>query len=256
MTAFIILTIMPFMSCTYISTSLIYKAPPDAVIDTAYIPDSAVITSKEGERVVTGLFYKGDSTLVVLFHGNNGTINNELQCARWFSDRGRSVLLPEYPGFGVSSRYSPNEKNIYADSASLIRFIQETFRFDAEKTIVVGRSLGAAVATEMATRNLGWRLILITPFSSMNEMFIQKGAPRILVPFINNQRYNNQAKAKAITIPTLIVGSSDDAVIPLSMAKELRKQLNDASLIIVKSSSHGSIYNDFPEEVIARMVSF
>lgn len=81
MTAVIILTIMPFMSCTYISTSLIYKAPPDAIIDTAYIPDAAVITRNEGERVVIGLFCKGDSTLVVLFHGNSGTITQTLRAA-------------------------------------------------------------------------------------------------------------------------------------------------------------------------------
>lgn len=38
--------------------------------------------------------------------------------------------------------------------------------------------------------------------------------------------------------------------------KELRVRLHDASLIIVQSSSHGSIHNDFTEKVIEQAVSF
>lgn len=235
-------------SCSLISTAVIYRDPQYTEIDAEFIPDARAVYSREGGRVVVGLFCLRTDRLVVLFHGVNSTINDELIIAKWYAEHDYSVLIPEYPGFGISSRYSANEKDIYRDVVRLVTQIQRQYHFTEDKTVLYGRSLGAAIAMEMATRNLGDKLVLVSPFSTMNDMFLYNGAPWILIPILNTQAYDNLAKAKKLSVPTLIIGCASDTVIPIEMSSKLNQTLRNSRMLIIGVGDHGTIYENFTDE--------
>lgn len=243
-------------SCASIARRFIYRIPEETTIENAILPESGLVSVQFGKRELKGLFCRGGSRLAVIFHGNGDTINDEMKAARRFFDGGYSVLLPEYPGFGLSKRYSPSEKSIYADASALLGYIQEKYGFAPADTVLYGRSLGAAIAVEMALRHAGSSLILVCPFSSMNELFVYYHAPAWIIPLINDQLYANLLKASRIRIPTLIVASSGDTKIPCRMSDRLATSFPDSTLIILDSASHGSIYADFSDDLWDRIVSF
>ncbi|HNY21869.1 MAG TPA: alpha/beta fold hydrolase [Treponemataceae bacterium] len=255
----IILTLLSvsavIFSCSVISMAVIYRDPQYIEIDTGFIPDAHAVYSRGRGRVVAGLFCMRSDRLVVLFHGVNSTINDELVIGKWYVEHGYSVLIPEYPGFGISSRYSANEKDIYRDVIRLIGQIQRQYNFTEDKTILYGRSLGAAIAMEMATRKLGDKLVLVSPFSTMNDMFLYNGAPWILIPILNNQAYDNLAKAKKLSVPTLIIGCASDTVIPIEMSAKLNRVLRNSKMLIIGAGDHGTIYEHFTEETFSAILA-
>ena len=244
------------IACSSITDKSIYSIPSDETINSSALPGSEIVVCLSGNRETKGLFYRGEKDLIVIFHGNAGTVNTEIQIARYFIERKFSVLIPEYPGYGISKKYQPTEKNIYADSESLIRHIQNKYNFVPSNTTLYGRSLGAAIAIEMATRKMGGKLILVTPFSSMNDMFILYGAPFIIVPVINSQHYDNLKKAKFLDCPTLIVAGDMDRRTPYTMSLQLFRTFSNAALIVIDSNRHGSVYEDFTAETWKKILNF
>jgi pimeloyl-ACP methyl ester carboxylesterase len=243
----LILTVILF-SCSLISTKVIYHDPQYSEIDTGFIPDAQAVYFSEGNRVVVGLFCKRSDKLAVLLHGVNSTINDELTIGKWYTEHGFSVLIPEYPGFGISARYAASENDIYKDTFRLISYIQRKYGFSEENTVLYGRSLGAAIAIEMATQKLGDKLVLVSPFSTMNDMFLYNGAPGILIPILNTQVYDNISKARKINAPTLIIGCNGDKVIPIEMSVKVNQVLHNSRMVIIHSGDHNSIYKNFTEE--------
>lgn len=253
---FAVIALISISSCTYISTKSLYHTFENEDINVGFLPGSVIVDSVSQERHIKGLFYKGDEKFIVIFHGNYGTINSELLVAKQFAANNYSVLVPEYPGFGMSKRYQASEKNIYADCSSLIRNIQQKFGFSPKNTVLYGRSLGAAIAVEMATQNLGGQLILTTPFTSMNDMFVFNGAPSLIISLINDQHYDNLEKSKKVTIPTLIIATDKDRIVPSKMAKILNQNFANSTLTVIYSRSHGAIYNYFTKDTWSKILNF
>ena len=253
---FAVIALLSVSSCTYISTKSLYHTFENENVNIGFLPGSVIVDSVSQKRHIKGIFYKGGEKLIVIFHGNYGTVNSELFAAKQFVANNYSVLIPEYPGFGMSKSYEASEKNIYADCSSLIRSIQKEFNFSSKNTVLYGRSLGAAVAIEMAIQNLGGQLILITPFTSMNDMFVFNGAPSLFVSLINDQHYDNLEKAKKITISTLIIATDKDRIVPSKMAKVLDQNFANSTLAVIHSKSHGAIYNYFTKNIWSKILNF
>lgn len=101
-----------------------------------------------------------ESRLVIYFHGNAGTV-----AQGWRTDTYRvlasaqpakiHVMAIDYRGFGKSTG-SPNEQGLIQDGITLVRYAMETVGIAPERIVLVGQSLGSAVATavvEWFTRN-------------------------------------------------------------------------------------------------------
>merc|ERR1711998_743485 len=82
-----------------------------------------------------------------------------------------------------------------------------------ERLVLVGQSIGCAVAVEMATRGFGRKLVLLSPFSSLQDAAAAVYpivAPALnLLPFMLFDKFDNSAKAGALGIPTLIVHGTE-----------------------------------------------
>ena len=158
------------------------------------------------------------STLV-WFHGNAGNIGHRVENIKWLHDRvPMNIFIFDYRGYGRSQGL-PSEEGTYLDGAAALELMRKKLGADgAKKIILFGRSLGAAIATEMATRFERQGLILESPFVSIAAM------ARVLFPVLPigpllQTRYDVRATIKKIKVPLLVLHGDRDEIIPFEQGK-------------------------------------
>ena len=65
---------------------------------------------------------------------------------------------------------APSEEGTYLDGEAALDFARNPLGIDPAQTVLFGRSLGAAVAAEMATQFDSQALILESPFASIRAI--------------------------------------------------------------------------------------
>ena len=108
---------------------------------------------------------------IVFFHGNGDQIGDgPVGIARKLQPQGHGFLAVEYPGYGLAASGVPHEATLYRAAARALDHLATNLGGSAANTVLVGQSLGAAVALEMAVRGYGSGLVLISPFTSIKDM--------------------------------------------------------------------------------------
>lgn len=86
----------------------------------------------------------------VYFHGNAGNIGHRLQNASGiFHTLQCNVLMVEYRGYGLSTG-APSERGFHSDARAAIDYLFTRHDLDLNQIVLFGRSLGGAVAIDMA----------------------------------------------------------------------------------------------------------
>ena len=104
--------------------------------------------------------------VVVHFHGNAEQLAGQAQMAGLYGRRGLGFLAVEYPGYGPMSAQEPSEDALIDAGAKAVAWLNER-GVPKERIVLQGRSLGSGVATALAGRGLGSRLVLLSPFRSL-----------------------------------------------------------------------------------------
>jgi len=157
-------------------------------------------------------------TAVVWYHGNAGNVSHRLDNARQLVARfGLDLFLIDYRGYGLSEG-APSETGLYADGMAV--YDEARARGFAPRAIVLfGRSLGAAVAIEVALAREACGIVVETPFRSIRAM-AREHYP--FVPgFLIRSRYDSEAKVGRLTLPMLVLHGDRDEIVPLAHAERL-----------------------------------
>ena len=172
-----------------------------------------------------GWFVPGQGSVTFLWmHGNAGNMSHRLDnLKRLHNQLGVSVLLFDYRGYG-RSQGRPSEQGTYLDAEAALTYLGSRGDGSSERIIYFGRSLGAAVAVEMAIRHPPDGLILESAFPSVPHI-ARRAYPFFPIwPFLRT-RYDSQAKIATVGAPMLMLhGEMDDIV-----AIEAGRQLFDAA---------------------------
>ncbi len=119
------------------------------------------IPMSDGSTLRGWFLNRGEGRPLVIMYGGNGmNVGNFHRFAR--RDSLKSYLLINYRGYGRSNG-SPSEEAVVADSLQIIDWTKTQLKDDT-KLIIVGFSLGSAVAIQVAARYQPGQLILICPF--------------------------------------------------------------------------------------------
>ncbi|KHE93864.1 MAG: Alpha/beta hydrolase family protein [Candidatus Scalindua brodae] len=136
------------------------------------------------------------------FHGNSGNINRRLDNIKMLHDRVPvNVFIFDYRQYGRSEG-KISEKGTYIDARAALAYLHSRNDIDSDKIIFFGRSLGSAVAVELAVKEECRALILETPFTSIKEMG-EKLYPFLPFTFFLRTKYDTLSKIRHIKVPTL-----------------------------------------------------
>lgn len=151
-------------------------------------------------------------------HGNAGNISHRLENIKEFHDRlGLTVFIFDYRGYGRSEG-RPSEEGLYRDARAALATLHARGDLDPERMIYFGRSLGAAVAVELALHRPPAGLILESPFLSVPAM-----ANRTLpgLGYLFRTRYDSLAKIGRLRVPLFILHGDQDEVVPFVHGRRL-----------------------------------
>jgi pimeloyl-ACP methyl ester carboxylesterase len=204
--------------------------------------------SNESERIDVITLNTQHKKAILYFGGNSeAVVKNASTYIRNFPNH--AIYLVNYRGYG-SSTGQPTEAGIYSDALHIFDEIKSQ-----HTTIsIIGRSLGSGVATYVAANRNVEKLILITPYDSI-ESIAAAQYPIFPVSLLLLDKYHSDDRAKNIRAKTLILLAENDKVIPLVSSQRLIKQFNKALLTIktIKNADHRNIssfdeYNVLMEE--------
>ncbi len=230
----IILFIMIFPK--FIEKGLIFH--PDKSNDTA-TPDihgieyDDVIFQTEDGLNLNGWFVPGKKTspdtdlhTLLWFHGNAGNINRRLDNIKMIYERVPvNVFIIDYRQYGRSEG-KVSEQGTYLDARAALAYLHSRKEINREKIIFFGRSLGSAVAVELALNEKCRALILETPFTSILEMG-KKLYPFLPVSLLLKTKYDSLAKIRNIKVPILVMHGDKDALVPFEHGKRLYDMANE-----------------------------
>jgi uncharacterized protein len=161
---------------------------------------------------------------ILFLHGNAGSLENRIHKINHFKNVDINFLLLSWRGFS-GNRGSPNEKGLYEDARSAIRWLKSK-GIAEENIIIYGESLGTAVAVEIAQNRKFAGIILESPFTSMIEAGKNK-YPYLPVKLLLKDKYESNNKIKNINSPILIMHGKADKLVPFFMGKKLYELANE-----------------------------
>lgn len=156
---------------------------------------------------------------VLFFHGNGGNISHRGDSIYIFHKLKMNVFIIDYPGYG-NSEGVPSEQGLYDSATATWHYLTKDKKIKAENIIIFGRSLGGAVATDLASRVKAGGLILESTFSSVRDV-VDVIFPVLSKVIYLRYSFDSLNKIKTLTTPVLMIHSPDDEIIPFELGKKL-----------------------------------
>jgi pimeloyl-ACP methyl ester carboxylesterase len=207
------------------------KLPADYVFTFDQKFEELVIPTTDGEQI-SALLFRADSSrgLILYFHGNAGSLQRWGQYATDFTSLGYDILMMDYRGYGKSTG-TPNEENLYQDAQTVLQWSGDNLTY--QKLVIYGRSLGSAVAANLATTAPADLLILETPFEELNDVLY----------FLSSQyKFPNKTFLPKINCKRVIFQGTHDDVVPLASALKLRPFLDEQDrFVIIEGGGHNNL---------------
>ena len=157
-----------------------------------------------------------------------------------------ALYLLHYRGYAGSSG-KPTEAALVADALALF----DRMAHRHKEVVVIGRSLGSGVAVQVASRRPVARLVLVTPFDSLQSLAAGQ-FPWFPVRWLLTDTYASVQYAPRVAAPTLIVAAAHDDIVPLHSTRRLAAGFAPglATLRIIDGAGHNSI-SDSPDYLAA-----
>jgi uncharacterized protein len=183
----------------------------------------------------------------LMFGGNGDLALTWMSLIREFPNSDLGYLLIDYPGYGVCEG-KPNPCAILENSERALQTLLETksWKMGAERLCVLGHSLGGAAALQFAARNPVRRIILVSAFTTMDDMVRTQIHVR-LGPLLRH-RFDNVVSLKAILsqneLPEICIfhGEADD-IVPSKMGRSLAQlDTNRIKFFEIPGAGHNDIF--------------
>jgi pimeloyl-ACP methyl ester carboxylesterase len=212
--------------------SLLYYPQPRLVSAAA----STMVLPVPGSQLIITVRPRAGQRAIIYFGGNAEDVSSNLESFSGAFPQ-HALYLLHYRGYGGSSG-SPSEGAIHADALALFQKVHAQH----PDVAVIGRSLGSGVAIRLASEAPVSRLVLVTPYDSIEEIAAAQ-YPYVPVKWLLLDRYESWKYAPGIRIPTSIVVAANDEVIPRASTEKLRSKFpaGVASMTVIDGVGHNDI---------------
>lgn len=214
------------------SDRMIFQPRPSSYSDS---PSILKLKTADGETISARYLQNPDAAYTILFsHGNAEDLGSVSPFLEELHRMGFVVFAYDYHGYGTSSG-TPSEQAAYRDIDAAYAYLTTTLRVEPRQIIAYGRSLGGAVAADLASRKTVGGLVLESSFVSAFRV-----VTRIrLLPF---DRFDTLSKLPAIRCPILVVHGRQDEVIPFRHGERLFEAANEPKRSLwVESAGHNDV---------------
>jgi fermentation-respiration switch protein FrsA (DUF1100 family) len=192
---------------------------------------------------------------ILFFYGNGDCIGSSLDIFERLRKLGVNVLIPEDPGYRMSSG-NPSEAGFYATADAAFGWLKLQRGVDASSVILMGRSIGAAPAIDLASREHVGGLITVSAFTSLDEM-----APRVVPGYptsiVLRSHFRNEDKIWRVTCPILLMHGDKDGFVPPFMMNRLAAKAGEkATTVILPGCDHNDVFDLGGDALFSAISSF
>ncbi len=213
-------------------------------------PFNEEIFHNDDIKIKTTVLNKNNKNSIIYFGGNAENVDYNADIfTEIFPEH--TIYLIKYRGYGGSTG-NPKEKNLYLDALH----IHDKIKSKYETVSVIGRSLGSGVATYLASKRDIDKLILVTPFDSIQNI-AQEIFPLFPMSLLLQDKYNSIGRVRSIKSKTLIISAQNDQVIGKKHTEKLVNEFPTSQVIfkVVKGASHNSISdNQYYYELLQQFI--
>lgn len=177
---------------------------------------------------------------VLFFYGNRMCLAASQGIFDDLRRMGANVLIPEYPGYGMSPG-KPSEQACYRAADSAYAYVISRKDMDPKRVVIAGLSIGCGPAIDLAARVEPHGLVLVVPLPSIRETgsddlpwYLRWAAPIVA----RYAAFDNVAKLPRVSAPVLLVEATRNQVTSATRSRELERAIRGRATVVKVESDH------------------
>ncbi|MDV5168645.1 alpha/beta hydrolase [Photobacterium rosenbergii] len=195
----------------------------------------------DGAKLYGWAINEGQPKALIYYGGNAENIEANIPFFKAVIPHYTVYLIP-YRGYG-NNPSTPTEAALYNDAVAIFESVQNQH----QSVSLMGRSLGSGVATFVAANRQVDKLILVTPFDSI-ENVAKEIYWMFPVSWLIKDKYRSSDRVKDITAKTHIFMAEDDQIISRARTEQLIAEFGNQlqEVVVIDSAGHNTI-SQYPE---------
>jgi fermentation-respiration switch protein FrsA (DUF1100 family) len=179
----------------------------------------------------------GSRPALIYFYGNAMCLAYATPEFDRFRRLGLNVLIPDYPGYGMSGG-SPSELGCREAAEACCEHLKKR-GFTPGRIFAGGWSLGGATAIDLASRREVAGLFAFSTFTSVRDM-----APLPLPEVLFKHRFDSLSKMPGLICPILLGHGRRDSIVPFSMFERLASATKaPLATLVVDHADHNDFFD-------------
>ena len=169
---------------------------------------------------------------ILFCHGNAGNVTHRADILeRLHDDVDASVLIFDYRGYGRSEG-KPDEAGVLSDARAARAWLAKREKIAEKDIVLMGESLGGAVAVDLAAKDGAKGLVLISTFSSVPDVAAYH-YPFFPVRLFMRTRLDAAGQIANYKGPLLQMHGQADTIVPIQLGRRLFDAANEPKQLIV-----------------------
>ena len=198
--------------------------------------------------------HEAGSPVVLFCHGNAGNMSHRLDTIDILHRLGLGVFIFDYRGYGESGGHT-GEQGTYRDATAAWDWLCDNRGIPPERIVIMGRSLGGAVAAWLASEHSARAVVLESTFTSIADMG-EALYPELPVRQLIRFSYASIDRVGDIHSPLLVIHSPVDDLVPYQLGKRLFEAANEPKTFLEITGGHNSGFLESGERYVRGLGDF
>ena len=235
----------------YVFQNLLLFAPPDFSV--SGLREEAIarklrqvpLTASDGTALMSLHHPSEGPRSVLYFHGNAGSVLDDLELKTRLQQEGWDVLSVGYRGYPGSSG-APSEQGMRLDALASYYYAVDDLNIPPEHVVFHGRSMGGGVVGTIMNEVPVGGLVFESTFTAAVDRAAEL-YPFFPVRWLMKSPFNTKRQAAGIDKPVWIVHSDADEVIPVAHGRALNEAFSNVQYREVSGVTHNQGILDEPK---------
>jgi uncharacterized protein len=204
------------------------------------MPFTELMISVEGATLNALHFrQKNPKGIIFFLHGNAGNLKTWATGMDFYQRVNYDLFMLDYRGYGKSTGNIQSQQQLMDDVRAAWNLIAADYT--DKHTVIYGRSLGTALATQLALEVNPSLLVLVSPFTSMTA--IAKAQYPFAPSFLLRYPLNTDQIIADVSSKTVFIHGSDDTFIPISHSLALQSIATaPTQFLTIDGANHSDIH--------------
>jgi hypothetical protein len=212
--------------------------PPEAVLATGEGVHESHVDVPGASLSMMQLRLPDPDGVVFFLHGNGGNLQEWFVNTDFYRQANYDLVMMDYRGYGKSTGRISSEARLLADVEAVWQSVAA--RYAGRRIVIYGRSLGTALAAQLAAKLQPDLTVLVSPFVSIKAIAREQypWAPA----FILRYPLRTDLALPRIRMPVLLLHGDQDRFIPLTNSRRLQSLAPGSRLVVVPGAGHNDIH--------------